>query len=131
MSSEFTVLNDYSHDGEQSHRETGEVLIKHLREEMPEEEFQAEFCADLQSAVIDAIMRDLSSNLAYQDWHGAGFQEPEDFLVAEDVSEQIAEEAERAFKNDQIGKSWDILVVILEYAEEYGLVEKNGGDDEG
>jgi len=130
MSSEYTVLNEHSHDGEQSHRETAEVLIKHLKEEMPEEEFQVEFCSDLQSAVIDAIMRDLSTNLAHQDWHGAGFQEPEDFLVAEDVSDQIAEEAEHAFKHDQIGKSWDILLVILEWAEEYGLVEKNGGDDE-
>lgn len=126
MSSEFTVLNDYSHDGEQSHRETAEVLIKHLREEMPEEEFQVEFRSDLQSAVIDAIMRDLSSNLAHQDWYACDFQEPEDFLVAEEVSEQIGKEAEHAFKHDQIGKSWDILAVILEYAEEYGLVEKNG-----
>jgi hypothetical protein len=130
MNSEYTVLNDHSNDSEKSHREIAEMLIKQLREEMPEDEFRVQFHSDLQGAVIDAITRDLSSNLAYEDWYGAGFQEPEDFLVAEDVSEQIAQKAEHAFKNDQIGKSWDILVVILEYAEEYGLVERDVPDND-
>ncbi|MCG1004918.1 MULTISPECIES: hypothetical protein [Halobacterium] len=54
-----------------------------------------------------------------------GFEEPEDFLDAEAVSEAIADQAEWYFEDDQIGKSWDIMQVILEYAEEYDLVERN------
>jgi hypothetical protein len=54
-----------------------------------------------------------------------GFDDPEDFLDAEAVSDAIGEQAEWYFEDDQTGKSWDILQVIFEYAEEYNLVERS------
>jgi hypothetical protein len=92
---------------------------------MPEERYEVDFTANLQRAVIDAITRDLSANLAGEDWLGMGFEDPEDFLDAEAVSEAIAEQAEWYFEDDQTGKSWDILQVIFEYAEEYDLVKRS------
>jgi hypothetical protein len=80
---------------------------------MPEERYKIDFTADLQKAVIDAITRDLSANLAGEDWIGMGFEDTEDFLDAEAVSDAIGEQAEWYFEDDQTGKSWDILQVIL------------------
>jgi hypothetical protein len=60
------------------------------------------------------------------------FEDPEDFLHAEEVSEAIASQAKWYFHDDQIGKSWDVLQVIIEYAEECGLAhrrDKSSNDD--
>ncbi|EMA54215.1 hypothetical protein C450_06757, partial [Halococcus salifodinae DSM 8989] len=70
------------------HREAAETLLPQLQEEMTEEE-RIDFTLDLQSAVIDTITRDLSANLSGEDWHGMGFEEPEDFLDAGQVSSAI------------------------------------------
>lgn len=124
MKDEFTVLNGSSSGGESSHQEIAKKLLPKLKEEMPEERYQVDFASDLESAVLDAITRDLQANLAMEDWYGMGFEKPEDFLDAEDVSDAIGHISERYFKEDQIGKSSDVLQVILEYAEEYDLVER-------
>jgi len=60
-----------------------------------------------------------------------GFEDAEDFLDADEVSDRIGEIAKRYFEDDQVGKSWDILKVILEYAEECGLVERREGSQAG
>lgn len=92
---------------------------------MLEERYEVDFLADLQRAVIDAIIRDLSANLAGEDWLGMGFEDPKNFLDAGAVSGAIAEQAEWYFEDDQTGKSWDVLQIIFEYAEEYDLVEQS------
>lgn len=125
MTYEYTVLDDWSTGSEMSHREMAEELLPKLREEMSEEEYQIEFTADVRKAVLDSILRDLSSNLKADDWYGRGFQYPEDYLNAEAVGDAIGDTARRYFENDQIGKSWDVTKVILEYAEEYDLVERD------
>jgi hypothetical protein len=125
MTNDYTVLNDWAGSGESSHQEIAEQLLPKLKEEMPEERYEVEFMTDLQRAVIDAITRDLSANLAGEDWIGMGFDNPKDFLDAEAVSAAIGEQAEWYFEDDQTGKSWDILQVILEYAEEYDLVKRS------
>lgn len=122
MSDDYTVLSDWAASGEVSHREIAEQLLPQLREEMPAEEYEVDLMADLRGAVLDAILRDLSANLQMDDWHGMGFEQPEDFLDAEAVSEAIAEQARWYFEDDQTGKSWEVLQVILEYAEEHDLV---------
>lgn len=121
---DLTVLNNWSNSGEMSHREIAQDLLPKLKEEMPEREYEVDFTLDVQKAVIEAITQDLATNLAHEDWVGMGFEEPEDFLDAEEVSEIIGKQAEHYFKEDQIGKSWDVLQVVFEYAEEYGLVER-------
>jgi hypothetical protein len=45
-----------------------------------------------------------------------GFEQPEDFLNAEDMGETIRTLVTRYFEDDQIGKSNEILHVIIEYA---------------
>jgi len=125
MTTDYTVLNDWAGSGESSHQEIAEQLLPKLNEVMPEERYEVDFTADLQRAVIDAITRDLSANLAGEDWIGMGFEEPADFLDAEAVSDAIGELAEWYFEDDQTGKSWDVLQVIFEYAEEYDLVERS------
>jgi len=125
MKNDYTVLNDWAGSGEASHQEIAEQLLPKLKEEMPEERYEVDFTTDLQRAVIDAITRDLSANLAGEDWLGMGFEDPEDFLDAEAVSGAIAEQAEWYFEDDQTGKSWDVLQVIFEYAEEYDLVKRS------
>lgn len=117
MTNDYTVLNDWAGSGESSHQEIAEQLLPRLKEEMPEERYEVDFTSDLQRAVIDAITRDLSANLASEDWLGMGFEDSEDFLDAEAVSDAIGEQAEWYFEDDQTGKSWDILRVIFEYAE--------------
>ena len=125
MTDDYTVLNDWAGSGESSHQEIAEQLLPKLKEEMPEERYEVDFTADLQRAVIDAITRDLSANLVGEDWIGMGFDDPEDFLDAEAVSSAIGEQAEWYFEDDQTGKSWEILQVIFEYAEEYDLVKRS------
>lgn len=88
------------------------------------EEERIDFRWDLQSAVIDTITRDLSANLSGEDWHGMGFKEPEDFLDAGQVSSTIGDRAEWYFKDDQTGKSMEVMQVIFEYAEKHGLAEQ-------
>lgn len=129
---EYTVLSDWSQGDEQSHREIAETLLPKLKEELPEERYEVDFLADLKKAVLRSILRDLESNLEYEDWHGMGFEEPEDFLDADEVSEAIASQAKWYFEDDQTGKSWEVLQVILEYAEECGLVQRRdeSGDDD-
>ncbi len=123
MTDGYTVLNDRTTGNGASHREMAEQLLPRLREEMTEEQYQVDFCADLQRAVIDAITRDLAANLASEDWYGMGFEQPEDFLDADEIADVIAEQTRWYFQDDQIGKSWDILRVILEHAEEHDLVD--------
>lgn len=120
----YTVLSDWAEGGEMSHREIAEQLLPKLKEEMSEEEYQVDFTADLQGAVLEAILRDLSANLRGEDWYAMGFEEPEDFLDAEAVSEVIGEQAQWYFEDDQTGKSWEVLQVIFEYAEEYDLAQR-------
>ena len=121
----LTVLNDWTHDNEPSHQEIAAELLPRLREEMPEDEFRADYMWDLQSAVIGSITRDLSANLKSEDWLGMGFEEPTDFLDAGQVASAIGNQAEWYFKDDQTGKSNEIMQVIFEYAEEYELVERH------
>lgn len=121
---ELTVLNDWSHGDEPSHREAAETLLPRLREEMPEEQYRVDFMWDLQSAVVDSITRDLSANLLGEDWRAMGFEQPTDVLDAGEVSSAIGNQAEWYFKDDQTGKSMDVIRVIFEYAEEYGLAEQ-------
>lgn len=109
MTNDYTVLNDWAGSGESSHQEIAEQLLPRLKEEMPEERYEVDFTADLQRAVIDAITQDLSANLAGEDWIGMGFDDLEDFLDAEAVSDAIGEQAKWYFEDDQTGKSWDIL----------------------
>lgn len=120
---ELTVLSDWSRDNEPTHREAAETLLPQLQEEMTEEE-RIDFTLDLQSAVIDTITRDLSANLSGEDWHGMGFEEPEDFLDAGQVSSAIGDRAEWYFKDDQTGKSMEVMQVIFEYAGKHGLAEQ-------
>jgi len=120
---DYTVLNDWSPDGEKSHREVAEELLPKLKEEMPEEQYEVDFRSDLKKAVLQTILRDLDANLEFEDWYGMGFEEPDRFLDADAVSEAIAEQSKWYFEDDQTGKSWDILQVILDYAEEYDLVQ--------
>lgn len=124
MTDDYTVLSDWAENGEMSHQEIAAELLPQLEEEMSGEEYHVDFLADLREAVLDAILRDLDANLTGADWFGKGFEEPEDFLDADAVSEGIAEEAKWYFEDDQTGKSWDVLQVILEYAEDHGLVER-------
>lgn len=116
MTNDYTVLS-------KPHREIAEQLLPALREEMTEEEFRVDLQADLRGAVIDAITRDLAANLDMEDWHGMGFEEPADFLDADAIADAIADQTRWYFKDDQIGKSWDVLSVILEHAEEHGLAD--------
>lgn len=120
---DYTVLSDWSSNGEQTHQQIAEKLIPELKEEMPEERYEVDFRSDLMKAVIQSILRDLDANLEFEDWYGMGFEEPDRFLDADAVSEAIAEQSKRYFEFDQTGKSWDVLQVILEYAEEYDLVQ--------
>lgn len=123
MSYEYTVLDDRSSGDELSHREIVEDLLPKLREEMSEDEYQFGLAVEVRAAVINSITLELSNNLSSEDWHGMGFQYPEDFLNAEAVADTIGDRAQHYFENDQTGKSWDVARVILEYAEEYDLVE--------
>ena len=121
---EWTVLDDWSSGGEPSHREIAQNLLPKLKEEMPEQEYQTDFYIDLQKAVLDSLTRELDANLTGADWHGKGFEEPENFLDAGAISSGVADEIKWYFEDDQTGKSWDVLRVIFEYAEEYDLVER-------
>lgn len=89
---------------------------------MPEERYEVDFRSDLRGAVLQSILRDLDANLESEDWYGMGFEEAESFLDADAVSDAIAEQSKWYFKDDQTGKSWDVLQVIFDYAEEYDLV---------
>lgn len=120
---DYTVLSDWSSSGEQTHQQIAEKLIPELKEEMPEERYEVDFRSDLKKAVLQSILRDLDSNLEFEDWYGMGFEEPDKFLDADAVSEAIAEQSKWYFEDDQTGKSWDVLQVILDYAEEYDLVQ--------
>jgi len=123
---DLTVLNDYTNEGK-SHREAAADLLPALKEEMSEEEWEADFMMDLREAVVTEILRDLEANLLHEDWYGMGFESPEDLLDADAVSDAIGETCKWYFDDDQIGKSWEVLTVILEYAEEHDLVKRKNG----
>jgi len=125
---EYTVFNDWSRGNEKSHREIAETLLPKLKEELSEETYRVDFLSDLREAVLQSILRDLEANLEHEDWYGMGFEDPEDFLDAEAVSESIASQAEWYFEDDQTGKSWEVLSVILKYAEDCGLVTRAKDD---
>lgn len=123
MANKYNVLSDFANEGERSHQEVAEELLPKLEEKMPEEDYEVDFYLELRRAVLDGILRDLSNNAKNADWGGRGFENPEDFLDAEAVSEGLAEEAKWYFREDQTGKSMEILRVILEYADEYDIIE--------
>lgn len=120
----MTVLDDWSADGEMSHREIAQQLLPRLEEKMPEQEYYVDFQVDLQRAVLDSLTRELDANLTGADWGGKGFEEPADFLDAGAVARGVADEIEWYFEDDQTGKSWGVMQVIFEYAEKYDLVER-------
>lgn len=120
---ELTVLSDWSEPGEQSHRESANHLLYHLREEMSDEEWWR-FGSEIRTTVVDLLLSELRGNLGAADWHGMGFEEPTDYLDAVALVDAISSEAKWYFEDDQTGKSWDVMQVIFEHAEEHGLVER-------
>jgi len=123
MPNDYTVLNDWAGSGESSHQEDRRAAAPEAEREMPEERYEVDFTADLQRAVIDAITRDLSANLAGEDWIGMGFDDPEDFLDAEAVSEAIADQLSGTSKTIRPANRGTSCKSFFEYAEEYDLVE--------
>ena len=103
-------------------REAADELLPQLKEEMDWED-HGELTTEVRDAVLDGILRELQANIKMEDWYGMGFEDPEDFLDAEEVSQAIAQIAQRYFEDDQIGKSHDIFQVIVEAAEREGIAE--------
>lgn len=124
MTDDYTVLMDYASEGNKSHREIVEELLPQLKEAMPEEEYEIDFYSDVKSAVLDSLMLDLSTNIGAADWFGRGFTEPEDFLDAEAVADGVSQEIAWCYEMDQTGKSYEVLKVVLEYAEEYDVITR-------
>ena len=115
MTNNLTVLDT-------DHAMVAEKLLSKLKDEMSEEDYMIELQNDVQRVVQKSICDQLSVNAPTDDlWWQMGFRSPEDFLNAKDVSEGFEELISTYIEEDQPGYSFEILKVIMDYAEEYDV----------